>query len=115
MAYVFRQTDLPKLDIYVVRWSDFEAWKDQWMSYLRAGKESTETQVQVLTLCLSQETLSIVNNLGLTTEQKKDPTAIVTAIKRHIDGHINESIEQCNLRRRTQQPGESFDDFLVSL
>ena len=118
MPYVFRQTDLPKLDIQVDIGSDFEEWKDQWASYCTLSKlaeESAVTKVQVLILCLSRETLAIVNNLGLTTEQKQDPSAIITAIKRHIDGHINESIERRNLRCRTQQPGESFDDFLVSL
>ena len=69
----------------------------------------------MLTLCLSRETLTIVNNLSLTAEQKKDSDAIITAIKRHIDGQLNESVERRNLRRRTQQPGESFDDFLVAL
>ena len=115
---MFRQTDLPKLDIQVDRGSDFEAWKDQWTSYCTlsglAG-ESAATKVQVLTLCLSRETLAIVNNLGLTPEQRQDASAIITAIKRHIDSHINESVKRCNLRRRTQQPGETFDDYLVAL
>ena len=118
MPYVFRQTDLPKLDIQVDRGSDFQAWKDQWTSYCTLSglaEESAATKVQVLTLCLSRETLAIVNNLGLTTEQKQDSDAIITAIKRHIDGHINESVERRNLRRRAQQPGETFDDYLVSL
>ena len=123
MPYVFRQTDLPKLDIQVDRGSDFEVWKDQWASYCTLSglaEESAATKVQVLTSCLSRETLAIVNNLGLTTKQKQDPSTIITAfkiyiIKYHIDGHINESVEWRNLRCRTQQPGESFDDFLVSL
>ena len=100
------------------RGTDFEAWKAQWTSYATLSGlsgESAETKVQVLTLCLSRETLAIVNNLGLTTEQKQDADAIITAIKRHIDGQVNESVERRNLRRRTQQPGESFDDFLVAL
>ena len=115
MPYVFCQTDLPKLDIQVDQGSDFEAWKDQWTSYYTlsglAG-ESAATKIQVLTLYLSRETLAIVNNLG---EQRQDASAIITAIKRHIDGHINEYVERRNLRRRTQQPGETFDDYLVAL
>ena len=31
------------------------------------------------------------------------------------DGHINESVERRTFRRRVQQPGETFDDFLISL
>ena len=118
MPYVFRQSDLPKLDIQVDRGADFEAWKAQWTSYCTlsglAGEEAA-TKVQVLTLCLSRETLAIVNNLGLTDEQRNSVDAIITTIKRHIDGQINESVERRNLRSRTQQQGESFDDFLVAL
>ena len=100
------------------RGADFEAWKAQWLSYTTLSGlsgESAETKVQVLTLCLSTETLSIVNNLGLTAAQMKDVDIIITAIKRHIDGQVNESVERRNLRRRIQQPGENFDDFLVTL
>ena len=77
--------------------------------------ESAKINVQALTLCFSRETLTIVNNLGLTPEQKRDVDAIITAIKQHIDGLINESMERRKLRRCYQQPGESFDDYLVSL
>ena len=118
MPYVFRQSDLPKLDIQVDRGADFEVWKAQWTSYCTlsglAGKDAA-TKVQVLTLCLSRETIAIVNNLGLSEEQRNNVDTVIQAIKRHIDGQINESVERCNLRSRTQQPGESFDDFLVAL
>ena len=53
----------------------FEAWKAQWTSYATLSGlsgELAETKVQV---CLSRENLAIVNNLGLTTEQKKDADA----------------------------------------
>ncbi|XP_065908983.1 uncharacterized protein [Dysidea avara] len=35
--------------------------------------------------------------------------------RRYVDGHINETVERRNFRRRIQQPGETFDDFLISL
>ena len=118
MPYVFRQSDLPKLDIQMDRGADFEAWKAQWMSYCTLSglaNEAAETKVQALTLYLSRETLAIVNNLGLLVEQRKDVDTIIRAIKRHIDGQINESVERRNLRSRRQQTGESCDDFLVAL
>ena len=95
MPYVFRQSDLLKLNIQVDRGADFEAWKAQWTSYCTLSGltgEEAATKVQVLTLCLSRETLAIVNNLGLTDEQRNSVDAIITAIKRHIDGQINESV-----------------------
>ena len=63
----------------------------------------------------SRETLSIVQNLGLSDTEKADIAAIISAIKKYIDGHINESVERRNFRRRSQQPGETFDDFVLVL
>ena len=117
-SYVFRQGDLPKLDLQIDYGSDFSAWQMQWESYMslsRLGEETPVKQVQALTLCFSRETLTLVNNLGLTTEDRGSVASIISAIKKYIAGHINESVERWNFFRRTQQPGESFDDFLDSL
>ena len=118
MPYVFRQGDLPKLDLQSDRGTDFAAWKLQWDSYISlsglAG-EDAQKQVQALMLCFSRETLSIVQNLGLTEEEKKSVDSIILAIKRYVEGHVNETVERRNFRKRMQQVGEAFDDFLVSL
>ena len=118
MPYVFRQGDLPKLDLQSDRGTDFAAWKLQWDSYISlsglAG-EDAQKQVQALMLCFSRETLSIVQNLGLTEEEKKSIDSIILTIKRYVEGHVNETVERRNFRKRMQQVGEAFDDFLVSL
>ena len=116
--YVFRQGDLPKLDLQVDRGTDFKAWRSQWDAYLSLSgldKQSQAKQVQALTLCFSRETVTIVDNLGLTDTQKGNAKQIVTAIQRYVEGQINESVERRNFHRRVQQAGETFDDFLVSL
>ena len=90
----------------------------QWESYSSLSglsKEDQATQVKALMLCLSRETLSIEHNLGFTEEQMKQPQAIITAIRAYVDGHLNETVERRNFRRRTQQEGETFDDFLIAL
>ena len=117
-TYVFRQGDLPKLDLQVDRGTDFQAWKSQWDVYINLSglhNQAAATQVQALTLCLSRETVTIVDNLGLTTEQRGRVADIVAAIERYVKGQVNESFERRTFHRRVQQPGESFDDFLVSL
>ena len=43
------------------------------------------------------------------------PYKFFDVIKTYTDGHINESIEHRHFCRHTQQPGESFDDFLLIL
>ena len=85
------------------------------MSLSGLSGESSAKQVQALMLCFSRETLTIVNNLGLTTEELKSVASIISAIKNYVAGHINESVERRNFRRRSQQMGESSDDYLVSL
>ena len=59
--------------------------------------------------------MTIVENLGLSDDQRGNVAEIVAAIQRYVEGHINESVERRTFRRRVQQPGETFDNFLVSL
>ena len=111
-TYTFRQSDLPKLDLNVDRGTDFAAWRAQWDSYcflLGLVDENTAKQVKALTLCLSRETLAVVHNLGLSKAQ----SAIIEAMQKYMDGHINETMERHKFRRRTQQQGETFDDYLI--
>ena len=118
MSYVFRTGDLPKLDLQVDRGVDFKAWKAQWEAYSSlSGLKDQEAakQVQALTLCFSRATLTVVDNLGLTAKQRGDATCIVEAIQQYVEGQINESVERRTFRQRTQQQGETFDDFLVAL
>ena len=117
-SYTFRLSDLPKLDLQVDKGTDFTAWRLQWKSYCSLSgltREEASKQVEALSLCFSRETLAIVQNLGLTNDERKDVTAIIEALQRYVDGHLNETVERRNFRRRVQQPGETFDDFLISL
>ena len=67
---------------------------------------------QALTLCFARETITIVDNLGLSADQRG---SVVSAIHRYVQGQVNESVERQNFRKRVQHPGETCDDFLVSL
>ena len=77
--------------------------------------EVADKLVQALTLCFARETVTIVDNLGLTRAQRESVEDTITAIQQYVDGQVNESVERCNFHRRVQQTGETFDDFLVSL
>ena len=118
MLYTFRQGDLPKLALQIDRGSDFAAWKVQWDSYLSLlglDNDDAAKQIQALTLCFTWETLTIVENLRLPENEWKSVATIIVTIKHYIEGHINESVERRNFHHRIQQPGKTFDDFLVSL
>ena len=57
----------------------------------------------------------IVNNFGLNTEQKKDVDVIMSTINNHNDDHRDESMKQHALHQWVQQPGKSFDNYLIDL
>ena len=78
-------------------------------------EEDTGKQVKALMLCLSRETLAAVHNLGLSEAQMKKPSAIIEAMQKYVNGYINETMEHHKFRRRTQQQGETFDNYLISL
>ena len=59
--------------------------------------------------------VTIVENFGLTAAQRQDATQIIAAISQYVEGKINESFERRHFHQGRQQPGESFDDYLVSL
>ncbi len=115
MPYTFRAGDLPKLDLDVDRGSDFLAWEKQWNSYMTlsglAGSDAA-IKVHALQFCMSRETLTIVENLGLTDAQKADQAQIIVGLKQYVQGRINETVERRNFRQRKQAPGETY---LVSL
>ena len=118
MPYTFRKSDLPVLDLEVDRGADFTSWSESWESYMRLSglqDEQPATKVDALKQCLTRGSLRIMNNLGLTATQLADVTQIVDAFKTYAQGQINESVERRNLRKRTQQPGESVDDYMVEL
>ena len=70
-------------------------------------------QVKASMLCLSRETLAFVHNLRLSKAQIKKLSAIIKAMQRYLDGHINETMEHHKFYRRTQQQGKTFDVYLI--
>ena len=77
--------------------------------------EEAATQYNVLRLAFSRETALIVSNLGLSDENKQKVTSIIEALTEHIEGTVNETVEQKAFRKRRQHRGESFDDFRITL
>ena len=59
--------------------------------------------------------LEILQYLGLTDEQMKDKKTVIEAIQHYMDGHINETVEHRTFHWWIQQPGKSFDDFLITI
>jgi len=81
--YTFQHDDFPKLDVQIDRGMDFTVWHTQWKAYgsLSGLDELAATkQVKAFILCFSRETLDVVQNLGLTKDQMKDPAEIIVTL-----------------------------------
>ena len=65
------------------------------------AKQKLVKQVQALTICFLRETVTKVDNLGLTAA-RQDVTRIITAISQYVEGQINESVERHHFRQRHQ-------------
>ena len=116
MPYQFRHSDLPKLDLEQAKGSAFLAWKKKWAAYRdlsQLAEEEMATQIKAFNLCLTDETATIVENLGL--PEDADIDTVITAIEDYVKGHINESVERKKFRQRKQQFGETVDNYMVTL
>ena len=62
-------------------------------------KEAPDKQVIALTLYFSREMLTVIDNLGLSEEQRSKVALIIDAIQCYVEGHINKSMEQRDFRQ----------------
>ena len=110
----------PKLDLTVVGPPDFKAWKRKYESFTRmsglTGNEATaQDRVDFLDQCLTDESLTIVMNMGMTDAERADAATVVEKIEAYVDGRVNTTVERRKLRDRRQQAGEKVDDYVISL
>ena len=73
-SWTYRSTKAPTLP--------HGAFNESLISYCSLSglaNEEASKQVEALNLCFSRETLAVVQNLGLTDDDRKDVTAIIEA------------------------------------
>lgn len=90
----------------------------KWEAYFRLsnlGHQPAQTQFDALIVNMTDDTLRIVQNMGLSDGDSKSVPHILKELETHACGRINEVIERRNLNLRVQQPGESFIDYLCEL
>jgi len=73
----------------------------------RLPEQDAIKEVHCTSTIFSHGTLSVVQNLGFSKEERASVNSMISAIKQHIAGHVNEMVEQKNF-------WQSFNGFLVS-
>jgi len=110
----------PKIDLTVVKAPDFLAWRKQYESFVRmsglAGEGATDQdRVDFLHQCLSIESMSLVDNLGIPDADITNATSINDHMQAYVEGRVTATVERRLFRKRRQNAGEKVDDYLISL
>ncbi|KAK5644833.1 hypothetical protein RI129_006133 [Pyrocoelia pectoralis] len=79
------------------------------------SEKSKKVQAAVLLHCIGEETLEIIETLGLTEEEKNDPKVIIKKLDEYFIPKANVSVERHKFNTRVQQRNETFDIFLNDL
>ena len=116
--WLSKLTQPDKLDLSVDRGASFRAWKTRWTDFCTlSGLSSQRKKVQLAMLrsCLSDDTIRIVENMGLSESEQSDISVIVERLERHAVGQVSQVMQRRAFNLRIQQAGESFDDYVTCL
>ena len=108
----------PKIDIAETTPTQFRVWERQWKNYRSlSGLEAQHhaRQMQCLEMTFLNETLTTVDNLGMTDEERGNPEEVVRRMKNYVIGKVNIVMERYKLSLCCQKQGQSINDFLVEL
>lgn len=110
----------PVLDLSVVKTPDFDAWEAKYRGFIRLSGLMEDgitdnDRRDFLEQSLTLESLQTIRNLGMSAAEAADWESIVKAMRAYVVGRQNVTVERRNFRKRKQEKGERFDDYLISL
>ena len=98
---------------------EFDTWTHTWGDYFavtKLEKEPNSLQRANLMSHMSQEMRAVVEHiLGIGDDSTKSCPDIIKEIRAHIRSSRNIQLDKVAFEKRTQRPGESFDDYLVTI
>lgn len=103
-------------DIDMAReWSE---WYEAYESYTIAAKvdkEEAPIKLANFKTVIGRDGIPLINNLGLTENEKKLLSELVAKLKAHFVPKRNKTYERCQFHRIKQQDSEAFYDFLQKI
>ena len=117
-AFVFRATDVPKLDMEHDGPKEFKTWKLKWDGYFHLSglvRENDLTKYHALVSAFSQHTLDIVEGLEIGSEHEKDVDFIVKTLDEFVANNINKVRLRFNFNKEHQLQDESMKQYVNRL
>lgn len=96
-------------------WLEWIELYDHYFTANKLNSEDAPVQAANLLASLGRDVIKVLNNLGITTAEKKDIAKIKEKLAKHFAPSRNKTYERCMFHRIKQQEHESFADFLQKL
>ena len=97
----------------------FTIWRRKWNSWYymvtREGSLDNDQIFHSLMNCFSERTMEYFLNLGLDSQQEKDPELIIERLSSLVSSGNNHNIHRQEFQMRIQNPDETFDSWMAAL
>ena len=77
--------------------------------------DSAAKQISTLLYCLGEEAESVLSSMNATDEDRKDYAAVMNKFDEYFKVRHNVIYERARFNRRSQQPGETSEQFIMAL
>ena len=97
---------------------DWPRWKKRFEQFRIAsglGKEDDERQAYTLLYCLGEEAEDVLLLTGITSEERKKYDTVLSKFDDYFKVRKNVIYDRARFNRRSQQPGESAEDYISAL
>ena len=97
----------------------FTIWRRKWNSWYymvtRKGSLDNDQIFHSLMNCFSERTMEYFLNLGLDSQQEKEPELIIERLSGLVSSGNNHNIHRQEFQMRIQNPDETFDSWMAAL
>ena len=97
---------------------DWPRWRRRFEQFRTASglaEGSAAKQINMLLYCLGEEAESVLTSTNATAEDRENYDAVMEKFDTFFKVHRNVIYERARFNRRTQQPGETAEEFIMAL
>ena len=97
---------------------EWPRWRRRFEQFRIASGLSTDTaekQISTLLYCLGEEADSVLTSMNITEEERKVYKTVLSKLDAYFKVRRNVIYERARFNRRSQQPGETVEQFIMAL
>ena len=97
---------------------NWKGYRQRWENYsiiTQLDKQTEDYKVALFLYCIGPETVKTYNSFDLSPENRRNLTLIIEEFEKYAVGDVNETYERFIFNSRSQQDGESVDEYVTHL